>query len=153
MQFDIELVTAEFIFLMNTISVLESFLSWQTTERISDRVTYILVLWLLNPSVHVFLNAHLSPVLDWLRSVPFWRWWQTAYIVQEWFVATKSTLKSKIDWVVHGCLSLRKYNSMKHSCFWLLSGPSWVVPIWERRHHLYLHSFLCMRKDVKIHKE
>lgn len=116
MQFDIELVTAEFIFLMNIMSVFESSsFSCQSTEPIWNRVTCILVLWLLNPFIHLLLNAHLSPVLDLMSSVPFWRWWQTTQIVQEWVCGHKKHLEiSNISWVVYSCLSLQQYNSMKH---------------------------------------
>lgn len=150
MQFDIELVAAEFIFLMNPISILESFLPWRTPEPISDGVTYILVLWLLNPFTHIFPNTPLSPVLYRMPSVPFWRWWQRTDIVQESFVARKSTLKSKLSWVLYSCLSLQQHHSMQLSCFWLLSEFGWVVPIQESRCYLYLLSLLCIAKDVKI---
>ena len=65
MHFDIKPVMAEFIFLMNIVLIFDSSsFSRQSTEPICNNVTYILVLWLLNPCIHLFLNAHISLMLD-----------------------------------------------------------------------------------------
>lgn len=109
MHFDIKLAMAEFIFLMNTILVFDSSSSsCQGTEPICNNVTYILVLWLLNPCICFFLNAHISPMCD---PVPQCHFGDDGkqQILQEWFVAAKHPKVSKIQlWGLYADIELNE---------------------------------------------
>lgn len=152
MQFDTELVTAEFIFLMNIFSVLQSSsFSCQSPEPIWNRVTYILVLWLLNPFIHLsecsFISCAWSDALSTILEV-MTNNRDCAGMV----CGRKKHLEIfKISRGVYGCLSLQQYNSMKHSRFWLRSWPLGCAHVWKQT--LPISSFMFMYgKDVKIRK-
>lgn len=151
MHFDIKLAMAEFIFLMNTILVFDSSSSsCQGTEPICNNVTYILVLWLLNPCIRFFLNAHISPMCDPVPQCHFGDDGKQHRFCRKclWLQSIPKSLKISLE--VYGCLSLQPYNSMKHWVSTFVLNKIGCFHMWKQT--LHLHSFLWRAKKSTFTK-
>ena len=147
MHFDIKLATAEFIFLMNTVLVFDSSsYSCQGTEPICNNVTYILVLWLLNPCIRYFLNAHISPMCDPVPQCHFGDDGKQHRFCRNglWLLSIPKSLKFSYE------VCMQPYNSMKHWCFYFCLEQDRLLPYVKAditSSFIFMHS-----KKVNIHK-